>query len=317
MNEAVRPGSVSRVEGSGSFEYLALLGRVKTALDSAKDIKVPASDIRPYPNQPRDYFDEAHIQGLAESIDAGGQTTPGLIRKNPGKTPYELIDGECRWRGVMKIPKERRPLYKASLIEADDEVIQFLVAGVANFNRKGHTALETTRAIERFVSFKLPMHEIARLLGISQVWADQMYSLRKLSKEVQKMLDPSLPRVEQLPVTAAIQISKIGEQHQLALAQRVMRGDITINRLRGEVVRTARKHGVEIRERKTSQSKRWVSFETKIDAASRFVDDAQDLLKKGDLDRLLQANAAALLKNLARMRGTISEIESKIRQTRR
>ncbi len=319
MNKAVHPGSVSPAESTTSFEYLELLGRVKKALDSAKEIKVPATDIRRYPDQPREDFDEAHIKGLAESIDAGGQTTPGLLRYKPAETPYELIDGECRWRGINLIPEERRPLYKASLIEADDEVIQFLVAGVANFNRKGHTALETMRAIERFVSFKLPMHEIARLLGISEVWASQMHGLRKLAPEVQKMMSTKLPRAEQLPVTAAIHISKIDAKHQLGLAQRVLHGDITLNRLRGEVVKTARKHGVEIRERVASQSKQWDSFETKVDAASRFVGDAYHLIKKGTLDRFARANSAStskMLKDLQAMRGTISQIESCLRQAR-
>src|SRR6185436_17736691 len=104
------------------------------------------------------------------SIDAGGQTTSGLIRRKAGnrqyemlvekdgiqykpehegldkilekggrlvlsefagKTGYELIDGERRWRSILLIPRPRRPLYKAKLIDAEDDVIRFLISGVA------------------------------------------------------------------------------------------------------------------------------------------------------------------------------------------
>jgi len=101
------------------YDYLGLLARVKKALETGREISIPFSDIRPYPTQPRDYFNADSIRRLSASIDAGGQTSSGMVREKPadiqyeivdtgvavdprqvaGHTRHELIDGERRWRG--------------------------------------------------------------------------------------------------------------------------------------------------------------------------------------------------------------------------
>src|SRR3989338_1383212 len=186
--------------GTNEYAYLDLLARVKKALETGREISVPFSDIRPYPTQPREHFNADSIRRLSASIDAGGQTSSGMVREKPadiqyeiidtgatveprqvsGHTQHELIDGERRWRGVGLIPESRRPLYRAKLIVAEDDVVQYLISGITNFNREGHTAVETLKTIQRHIEFEFPMDEIARLLGISEHWAKQIYGLRKL-----------------------------------------------------------------------------------------------------------------------------------------
>lgn len=320
MNEA-RPMVAPPSEGGGTSEYgyLHLLARVKKALESAREVAVPATDIRRYPNQPREYFDEKHIRGLSESIDAGGQTTTGMIREKLAETRYELIDGECRWQGILLIPESRRPLYKARLIEADDEVVQYLISGIANFNRRGHTAIKTMKTIDRLVSFELPMKEIANLLGISESWAHQMYGLKKLELEVLALLNPKLPKEQQIPVLAAVQISKIEAKFQRGLAERVIRKDITLSRLRGEVVKVAQKEGSPIRTRDVEPRKQWASFGNKIEVITRTAGDAKALIEKDEVSRYVKVHseeASVLLRKLQETREEIAHIESLIRKAR-
>lgn len=299
------------------YSYLQLLARVKAALDSATNVSVSAADIRPYPNQPRTHFNEDGIRRLSEAIDAGGQTTPGLIREHLGRTRYELIDGERRWRAVNQIPETRRPEYKALLIQADDEVVQFLISGTANFNRENHTALEVTETIDRLVGFGLPMKEIASLLGISEHWAYQMHGLKKLSPEVVAMLDPSLPKGQQLPVVAAIQISKIEPRLQRGIAERVLSKDISLGRLRGEVVRVAHRAGSSIRTREVSPLKRWESFGKRIEQSARSMGDADHVVEDGTIDRIIKAHpqeTARAVHNLRSAKKAIERIEEAIRR---
>lgn len=299
--------------------YQNLLARVKIALASATEISVPAWNIRPYPNQPRKYFDEAHIAGLAKSIDEGGQTTRGMIREKQAETRYELIDGECRWRGILRIPEERQPPYKADLIDADDDVIHYLIAGVANFNRRGHTATETMHAIEQFVSFELPMEKIAALLGIGVQWAEQMYGLRKLKPEVLDLLSLSLPKEKRLPVTAAIQISKTEEKFQLELAKQVLNKKVPLTRLRGEVVRVAQNAGSQIRVRKSRPGKSWRSFGKKINLITLIAEDAKDIVSNPELKKFINFNSkdtAELLRKVQDAKDSLSAIENKIRESR-
>ncbi len=320
MDDIVGHRTAISPKGDKQHSYLDLLGRVKKALQSAQEVSVSATDIRPYPDQPREYFDEAHIVGLSKSIDAGGQTTRGMIRKKAGKTPFELIDGECRWRGILRIPESRRPLYKADLIDADDEVVQFLIAGVSNFNRRGHTPIEIMKTIDRMMGFKIPMEEVANLLGISKFWADQMHGLRKLDPRVQKMLNPALPKGQVLPVTAAIQISKIEPKFQLALAQRVLSRDISLARLRGEVVKVAEKEGSRLRVRDVPADQQWNSLGKKVDVLSRTAGDVKAVLRKGQINRFITGRpkeTTALLAKILKTKELLGEIEGLIREARK
>ncbi|MEI9966992.1 MAG: hypothetical protein WDN67_05235 [Candidatus Moraniibacteriota bacterium] len=84
----------------------------------------------------------------------------------------------------------------ATLIELDDDAVPWLIAAVANFNREGHTPTELADSIDHMVKLKIPMEEIAGLIGISLHWAYQMYGLKKLQPDVWDMLDPTLPRTD-------------------------------------------------------------------------------------------------------------------------
>ena len=220
------------------------------------------------------------------------------------------------WRAVNQIPEVRRPEYKALLIQADDEVVQFLISGTANFNRENHTALEITETIDRLVGFGLPMKAIASLLGISENWAYQMHGLKNLTPEVAAMLDPGLPREQQLPVSAAIQISKIEHRLQRGLADRVLSKDVSLSSLRGEVVRVARTSGSHIRIREVSPLKRWESFGKRIKLAARTLDDAHHVVQDGAVDRIIRMHpqeTAISLQKLREAKAAIERIEEAVR----
>lgn len=300
-------------------DYELLLARVKKALDSAVDISVPVHEIRPYVGQPREYFSPESIQRLSVSIDTGGQMTRGMIREKPGKTRFELIDGERRWRSINLIPIERRPLYKAQIIDADDDVVQFLISGIVNFNREGHTPLEVMRTIQTYRSFKIPMDQIAGLLGISSAWATSIHGLKDLSPDVMKLLDPMLPRAKQLPVVAAMQIAKLPQKHQIGLAMRVITKDISVGRVRGEVVKVANHTNSNIRVREASPTQQWRSLNNQIGVIGRTVNQIETIVLKGDVSDTLcfqQKTTTELLRTLKKARETIEKTEARIARIR-
>jgi ParB family chromosome partitioning protein len=292
--------------------HLKLLAKVKKALATGQDVTVPFTDIRRNPNQPRKYFSPESIKRLSLSIDQGGQIMQGLIRSKPDTTPYELIDGERRWHAIAWIPEERRPLYRARLIAADDDVVQFLISGIANFNREGHTPMETAETIDQMLRFKIPMQEVAALLGLSKFWAEQMHGLKKLSSKVQEMLDPELPKDKRLPLTAAIEISKIEPKLQAELAQRVLSKDVTISRLRGEVVRTAQENNSPIRLREVSVRNKWASVVRKLDEAERLTGDADAILQSRTVDLYIRKGGGTVEfaeKQIAEMENTLTRMK--------
>ena len=61
------------------------------------------------------------------------------------------------------------------------------------------------------LNLEIPIEEIAKVFGISVIWATQIHLLQKLHPEVREMLDPSRPKKKILPVTAAIQIARMAK----------------------------------------------------------------------------------------------------------
>lgn len=278
-----RVGQVLKKYEGANENFVVLLRKVKVALETSVLDRVDALRIRPYPGQPREYFNESKIFQLSDSIDMTAQIQPGMLRRLPlGERNHgidlEIVDGERRWRAVMLIPAERRPLYKCEIIEADDEVVQFLIAGMANFNREGHQVLETADTIKRYRDFDIPMEAVADLLGISTPWAYALYSLLKLPREVQDMLKPK--KVEgkadarpQLQITAAVAIAKAQDPIiQRDLAYRVINGQISLSGLRKAVIQSAESLNIQIRARSDMPDRRWDRRSTKLSGLDRFTE---------------------------------------------
>lgn len=309
----------SRTKHSTDRGYLELLARAKAALASSHEVAIVADDIRPFPDQPRKYFDESGIVRLRDSIDGSGQTTSGLIRENAGETRYELIDGERRWRAVRMIPVDRRPLYKARLIQADDEVVRYLISGIANFNREGHTPLEVSETIARLQDFGLPMREIAALLGISELWGYSMHGLKKLIPTVRAFLDPTLPQAKRLPVTAAVEIAKVDAKLQWGLAQQVLSRTISLSGLRAEAVRVSRQKNAPIRERVAPRDQQWRSFRRKLGVAELAVGDIKRAARSNDVKQFAkqrpQPEKQEMLARLKVLRNDIAELAKFIQET--
>lgn len=69
--------------------------------DNIQDVAV--SDIQPDPENLRKTFDQADLEALADNIVEIGQTDPVQLfvrEQGPGRTIYDLFDGERRWRAA-------------------------------------------------------------------------------------------------------------------------------------------------------------------------------------------------------------------------
>lgn len=275
----VRSGSSKKAdqepEEADTGEWRDVLTRVKAAMANSKLVVVDPKTVRPMPGQPREFFSETSLTNLRESIRTVGQIQAGIIREvydGEGDIVYELLDGERRWRCVVA---EEISFYRAQLVEVDDEAAPYMVAAIANFNREGHTPLEVSDAIHKLRSgpIKVPMKEIAKLFGVSEMWTYQMAGLKKLHPSVREMLSPDRSKDDLLPLTAAIQISKLDSELQVGIAERVLRKEVSLARLRQTVIETGERAGAPVRTRQLEPRKLLASFGNRLAEMERHSSD--------------------------------------------
>jgi len=151
-------------------------------------------EIRPFPGQPRDWFDPKTMEELAASISSAGQQVPITVTrvKQIGKDGirFELIDGERRLRATKKLGFRT---IKAMVKTVTDIEQQFENSVIVNFNRDGHSPIETARAIKRLKANGQSTEMIAKKLGRSVPWAHQHLNILKLNPTVIEMMHPALP----------------------------------------------------------------------------------------------------------------------------
>jgi len=247
MNVQTKPAKAAdkAIRQISDAEFEDLMLRAKSALDKAEPVKIAVERIRPYLDQPRHYFEPQSIRELSNSICVAGQLQPGIVRKKSGDaysildirtdiqrrkvrgtSDYELAAGERRWRAIWLIPEDVRPLYEARLIEADDQLMHYLVSSIDNAGRENLGPLECCDSIQRYVAEGFSYKQIAVILSISAPAVAQYYKLRNLHPDLKKLINPALERSERLPLMAAYEIADSKPESQLELAERVLNQDL-------------------------------------------------------------------------------------------
>ena len=125
-------------------------------------LRLPVSDIRPNPRQPRRLFDERGLRELAASIRRHGILQPLTVRRVGDG--WELIAGERRLRAAKMAGLETVPCIES----AADEEESALLALVENLQRRDLHYFEEAAAIAKFLSAShRTQEETAALLGRS------------------------------------------------------------------------------------------------------------------------------------------------------
>lgn len=211
----------SKEEPTRQITVEPLIGREK------KVRMLPVDKIELNPQQPREYFSEKGLAGLAASEKIIGQLDPVKVWETPDGD-FVLIDGERRLRAARK---NHELEIEATVVKGDltDEEL-FLFALVANANHQSYTHLEIALGAQKIIKMREDagpienydglMLEIAQLFGFnSSTSVYQHLSLLKLTKEVQVLLEPDLPKQFQLSYAAAQEIAKrvpTGPQQMIA-----------------------------------------------------------------------------------------------------
>ncbi len=183
--------------------------------------------IRPNPNQPRQHFDEAALDELAQSIADKGVLQPILLR--PAGDGFEIIAGERRWRAAQKAQLHQIP----ALVRNLDDATTAEVALIENIQRSDLNAIEEADAYKQLMlRFSHSQDEVGRLVGKSRSHVANLLRLLDLPEDVRSLL---LRGEISMGHARAVATSP----HASEIAAQIVRDGLSVRQVE-QLVRTAR-----------------------------------------------------------------------------
>ena len=177
-------------------------------------LEVPVEKIHPNPHQPRQRFDEAEIDALAESIKQSGILQPLVLRpETDGR--YTLVAGERRLRAAKRVGLAVVPAVIGEY--ADDKLLE--LALIENIQRDDLGPLETARAFRKLVrELGLTQAEVAERVGKPRSSVANFLRLLDLPDVVQNLLDDGTLDMGHGRALAGLENPELQEKLALAAA---------------------------------------------------------------------------------------------------
>lgn len=182
-------------------------------------LRVDVQRIDSNPFQPRQEFDPAELQSLAESIQAHGLLQPVVVRRVGER--YQLIAGERRLRAATKAGWTHVPV---QVVEADDREMAEL-AIVENMQRKDLNPLEKAAAFHRYLEqYDSTQEELASRLKLDRSTIANLIRLLELPEAVQDAVRQS--KITQGHARALLPLGD--EREQVAFCTRIQAEGLSV-----------------------------------------------------------------------------------------
>jgi ParB family chromosome partitioning protein len=217
------------------------LGKVITALIPEKEsvikneiIYVQPDQVKPNPFQPREEFNQEHIEELAQSIKEKGVIQPLLVRRRGDN--YELIAGERRLRACKLLGLKEIPL----IVKEVDDRDSLEYALIENIQRESLNPIEEAHAYQHLIDkFQVTQEKISEAMGKARTTVANTLRLLKLPHEIQEELKKE--RISFGHARALLEVED--ENAQRRLAQDVISKGLSVRELES-LIKTHRPRGV-------------------------------------------------------------------------
>lgn len=148
--------------------------------------EIPLDQIEPNPNQPRNHFDEAALEGLSASIREVGVLQPVVVRA--ADSGYVLVAGERRWRAARLAGLGTIP---AVIRGADDDGWHGLTeALIENVQREQLSPLEQAAAFKALMEdFGWTHEEVGKRVSKSRSTITNQLRLLNLPGAIHGLLE--------------------------------------------------------------------------------------------------------------------------------
>ena len=175
---------------SNASENLATGVQIKSSLpkgieaDSNGTLWVSPNLLKPNPRQPRQYFDEAQLSELTESVRMEGVLSP-IIIEDAGDGSFYIIAGERRTRAARKAGLEKVPVQLRKYTDAR----KLEVALIENIQRTDLNPVEEAQAYYKLMELDgITQDEVAKRVGKNRSTVANSIRLMKLPEDMQNSL---------------------------------------------------------------------------------------------------------------------------------
>lgn len=149
-------------------------------MESQREIKtVNIESLKPDPDQPRKEFDEDALKAQGASYLEHGVINPIEVDEN-----MMIITGESRWKAAKSAGLKEVPVIVIKGLSADQKFIRQTCENLARKPLTDKEQVEAFRKIYQSVAtsnqadpVEMSLRKIARMIGISHTWAQQLYFL--------------------------------------------------------------------------------------------------------------------------------------------
>jgi ParB family transcriptional regulator, chromosome partitioning protein len=147
--------------------------------------RLPLSQIRANPYQPRQEFRPEELADLEASLRVNGLLQPITVRPAPNGQGYELIAGERRFRAATRLGWMEIP----ALVKPVDDKTLLTLAMIENLQRADLDPIEEADGYQRLIDeFALTNQEVAEVVGKDRSTVANALRLRQLPASVRRML---------------------------------------------------------------------------------------------------------------------------------
>lgn len=175
-------------EGAGTWDQLLSVTSAQLAKPASAGAKpLPLAHLRPNPNQPRAFFDEAALDELAASLTVHGVLQPLVVRPHPTEAGrYEIVAGERRFRAAGRAGLTEVP----AIVKAFTDAEALEVALIENLQREDVSPLEEARTLQRLMAARgYSLAQLGEKLGKNKAYVDHRVRLLKMPADVQAALE--------------------------------------------------------------------------------------------------------------------------------
>lgn len=194
--------------------------------------RIPLSQLRESPTNPRRHYDQAALNELAASIRHQGVIQAALVRPHPDEPEaYEIVFGARRFRGSQLAEQADLPAVIRDL--SDEQVIA--MQAIENVQREDVHPLDEATSYNRLLALGHPVTDIALKTGKSESY---IYQRIKLAALIDKAQEAFLS--DKINTAQAIELARLPQAAQDEVLGVILEGTqygdpLTLNGLREHI----------------------------------------------------------------------------------